>query len=426
MHIEATILTKDIETIQGLQEGTLIRHGSIIKEKHKEYNVGFLIEAPELTEQFMNLPFSPLLGGGSSIKNSSTNSILNCQLASISPQFSGIEETLSSVLQVSQIAAGASVLNLGVSIAGFVYMGYKLNQIQSSLGKIQQSIEAGFSNIEDRLDKISGQLAYLHLLIVDNSQKQQNLSQAISNLQRTIFIKEISDLAAEILNFNLFPDLSKKEDLIKVASGLRLFLSNQIIQIAPEDESEILLNTDLSIQGWAVATAVEANLMLEIGKIKEAKKLLDIEINNFKEVVLRWANKLLDDENSQLSTAYRFTAPCFGKHISLERIERIISISEKDISLSPDKIRNKKNEVYVESQMDSKMSDKYWQYRQIAIAEYLDTLSELYARLDSLRSFADLCESQNVKSSKEILENNITETGLYLIKTHTDTLPPSN
>ncbi len=417
MHIETTILTKDIETIQGLQEGTLVRHGSIIKKKHKEHNISFLIEAPELTEQFVNLPFSPLLGVGSLTENSFKNTILNSQLASIGSQFSGIEQTLSSVLQLSQIAAGASVLNLGVSIAGFAYMGYKLQQIQGALGKIQQSIEVGFTNIEKRLDKISGQLAYLQLLVLDNSLKQQNLSKAISSLQRTIFVKEISDFAAEIINFELFPDSSKKEDLIKAASGLRLFLSNQTIQIPPEEESEILLNSDLSIQGWAVATAVEANLMLEIGKIKEAKKLLDIEINNFKKVVSRWANKLIDDESSQLSTAYRFTAPCFEKHISLERIERIIRISEKDISLSPDKIRNKKNEVYVEFQMDSKMSDKYWQYRQIAIAEYLDTLSELYARLDSLRLFADLCESQNVKSSKDILENNITEPNLYIIKT---------
>ncbi len=45
-----------------------------------------------------------------------------------------------------------------------------------------------------------------------------------------------------------------------------------------------------------------------------------------------------------------------------------------------------------------------WLNQQIAIAEYLDTLSELSARLDSLQEFAALCESQGVKSSKEILE----------------------
>jgi tetratricopeptide (TPR) repeat protein len=420
MHIEATLLTKDTETIQGLQEGTLIRHGSIIKDRHKERNISFLIEAPGFTEQLMSLASPPLLGGAL-VNDTYNSSILNNQLASINPQFNGIEKTLSSVLQISQIAAGASILNLGISIAGFAYMGYKLNQIQSSLGRIQKSIEAGFADIEDRLGTISGQLSYLHLLVLDNSRKQQSLAQAISNLQRTIFLKEISDLAAEILNFNRFPSHSSREGIIKVASGLRLFLSNQIIQISPEDDIEILFNNDLSIQGWALATAIEANLMLEMGNIKEAKELLELEINSFKELVVKWSDKLLDDTNSQLATAYRFTAPCFQKHISLERIERIINISERDISLSPEQIRRKKYEIEVEYQMsDSNICDKYWQYRQIAIAEFLDALTELYARLDSLRYFAELCLTKNVKSSKEILVDKTTEQGLYIIKSQND------
>jgi hypothetical protein len=59
--------------------------------------------------------------------------------------------------------------------------------------------------------------------------------------------------------------------------------------------------------------------------------------------------------------------------------------------------------------------DEIWTHRQIAIAEYLDTLSELLARLDSLQSFAVLCENKNVKSSKDILPDNDAETGLYVI-----------
>ncbi len=56
-----------------------------------------------------------------------------------------------------------------------------------------------------------------------------------------------------------------------------------------------------------------------------------------------------------------------------------------------------------------------WLYRQVAIAEYLDALSELAARLDSLQSFAALCESRNVKSSKEILPDVDVKPGFYLL-----------
>lgn len=58
---------------------------------------------------------------------------------------------------------------------------------------------------------------------------------------------------------------------------------------------------------------------------------------------------------------------------------------------------------------------KSWIQKQIAIAEYLDSLSELLARLESLEAFADLCESRNLKSSKEILPDENTPSELYLL-----------
>lgn len=55
-----------------------------------------------------------------------------------------------------------------------------------------------------------------------------------------------------------------------------------------------------------------------------------------------------------------------------------------------------------------------WQHQQIAVAEYLDTLSELSARLDSLQDFAKLCDSTGVSSSKDLLPDSDTP-GLYLL-----------
>ncbi|MCW6037143.1 hypothetical protein K4A83_12810 [Spirulina subsalsa FACHB-351] len=59
--------------------------------------------------------------------------------------------------------------------------------------------------------------------------------------------------------------------------------------------------------------------------------------------------------------------------------------------------------------------DQHWQRRQIALAEYLDTISELTARLDSLLAFADLCAAQNVKSSTQLLPPADAQPGLYLL-----------
>ena len=59
--------------------------------------------------------------------------------------------------------------------------------------------------------------------------------------------------------------------------------------------------------------------------------------------------------------------------------------------------------------------DQKWTYRQIAVAEYLDALSELLARLESLQAFAITCKSRDVKSSRDILPGDNAELGLYLL-----------
>ena len=200
---------------------------------------------------------------------------------------------------------------------------------------------------------------------------------------------------------------------------MRLFLANQALQVTPALDAELMLNTDVSIQGWAVATATEANLLLEIGKHQEAKELLAVEVPKFKQVAQRWGNELISHEKSHLSTAYRFSNSRFHDYITPERVERITEISPRDRTLSPDQIRWQKTNVDVEFEMSySSQWDEAWTYRQIAVAEYLDTLSELSARLDSLQSFAALCESHNVKSSRDILPNADAGVGLYILPAH--------
>jgi hypothetical protein len=431
MLIDTTLLVNNPEIITGLLDGSMKRSGSVIRWATGTENAGQIVrhlaEAPGLTSKLTEVAFSPILGGVNVIGHGLTYNKLI-----------GIEKTLSLAMGLTQIAAGASVLNLGVSIAGFAYMGYKLHQIQKSLGHIQQSMEAGFNRlevglnrIENKLDKgfnkleaglcrvensldiISGQLAYLYLLVEDNRQKQQSLAKAISHLHQAMLIKEIAALNAELDERKRFPNESCRDSL-KVASRVRLFLANQALQATPELDAELMLNTDVSIQGWAVATATEANLLLEIGQHQEAKELLAIEVAKFKQVSQIWGNKLISDRNSYLSTAYRFTNSRFQEHITSERLERIIEICPSDRTLSPEQVRHQKTNVDVEFQMSHNSQwDEAWTHRQIAIAEYLDTLSELSARLDSLQSFAALCESQNVKSSRDILP--AAGTGLYVL-----------
>ncbi|MDB9312314.1 hypothetical protein PN462_04295 [Spirulina sp. CS-785/01] len=143
----------------------------------------------------------------------------------------------------------------------------------------------------------------------------------------------------------------------------------------------------------------------------------DSEIPRFQQHANHWTETLLNTEKPELATAQRFATPYFKDDITPERVQRIIEISPIDNTLSPEKANQKRLKAEVELQMSGMKPQltQQWKHRQLALAEYLDTLSELSARLDGLLSFAHLCEQQGVNSSHDLLSSADAKPGLYLL-----------
>jgi hypothetical protein len=169
-------------------------------------------------------------------------------------------------------------------------------------------------------------------------------------------------------------------------------------------EPTFLIEDNFIIQGWAVATATEAHLLLETGKFEEAQELLALEVPRFKQNAEQWAVNILNKERPELNTAYRFTAPVLKTHISQERVNRIANLHPGDRNLSLEKKQEKHDHIAIEFQMFyAAQFNQNWIYEQVAIAEYLDTFSELSARLETLQDFATLCQKTGIKKSTELL-----------------------
>jgi hypothetical protein len=90
-------------------------------------------------------------------------------------------------------------------------------------------------------------------------------------------------------------------------------------------------------------------------------------------------------------------------------------ISSADSKLSLERVRRKQREAEIELELSSDLADK-WTHQQIAVAEYLDGLSELAARLQSLKAFVDECEKRHVRSSKDLLSKPNIKNGLYVLR----------
>ncbi|MCJ2543700.1 hypothetical protein [Thermostichus vulcanus] len=397
-----TLLSASAPIVKGLLDGSLVRYGGVIREASSGRIVKHLTESPGLTEALMHSPDTPILGGA--------NPIINVLGRQVNPQIPGLLS--SSAMGMSQIAAGASALNLGVSIIGFTYMHFRMNQLQNAIIDLKNTVEAGIRDIESRLDTLSGQLAYLKVLA---EQSRTEILDAISELHRAIFIQNLAKLQAELASLARFPDSSPR-DALKALTEARVFFVDQAHQIPTQRQARYLLLGDIALKGWAVSLATESQLLIKHGFVKDSTAILNSEVPRFRQLSQKWCEALLPDDRPRLKTAYTYDAPRFAPYISTERIRRIARLSPVDQSLTPEQLYRRKSDLDVEFQMSYfRDLDKSWYLTQVGIAEYLDQLSELTERLESLQAFAKLCESLDERDPYRFLPASSEDKGLYLI-----------
>ncbi|MGF1981101.1 MAG: lipase family protein [Nostoc sp. CmiSLP01] len=368
--------------IKGLQDGTLKRHGSLIKDANTGNIVCFLLEQPQ--QGTNQLPISPAPNGASLVINS-------------------IEKI---PLQMSSITTGASVLNLGISLAGFVYISSKLDKMQTDIKNLQQSIDDGFARIEHSLD-------LLNLRVEDINQNILIIGEAVSNIRQDILDNNISQLMSAIDSKNAYPTTSGVYFVGQVSQVIHS-LSTRARREVPKLEIKTILFTSCAMQSWAMATELLAYFYLENQMIEQAKELLNTQVKNFKDTSKKWAKALIYHDISNIATVYRFTVPTFNEKITREQVDRIAYISSEDTSLSIDDKCVEAETAFFMVEYREKLRNPEWITTQIVVADYLDTLSELLARLESLQAFIDLSNSQGINSIGEILPANNDEPGFYL------------
>jgi hypothetical protein len=403
-----TLLFASPYIVTGLLNGSLRRIGGVIREADTGRIVKHLAEAPGHSSALLKQPLSPLVGGANLVIDSlghlATQRKLNI-----------LQSTASQILNVSQIAAGASVLNLGVSVAGFFYMHHRLNQLQNAVSDFHQILDSGLKDIQFKLDLLSGHLAYLRIITEKNLVVQKQTLDALTQLHQAIFVQMLAKLQSELISLHLFPSCSPK-DAIKVLSEARIFFSDQAKQIQAEIHPRNLLLGDIAITGWAVALSAESQLLMRNGFLEDASSLLYSEVPRFRKVAEKWCQALLPNDRPQLNTAYAYHAPKLNRYISDERIKRIVRLSPIDQDLSLDEVHRKKKSLEVEFQMSyfSELEET-WILTQVATSEYLDSLSELTERLESLQSFASLCKEENEFDAFQKLPSDDFDKNIYLI-----------
>lgn len=221
--------------LQGIANGDIVRYGAILKDADTGRIVGHLQEsgiAQSLLSQTISSATSPL-SFISSIANTGSSIYTAAQVH----QLKAMMETLQA-LQVATL--GVSLIGVGVSVAGFLYMRKRFNSLDSRVEKLIDAVKVGFENQE-------------------KAGFRQQMSRTKSLVQRAELAKSMLDPAKEY-----------KEVAAQLADQAAFFEGEIVFQISAR--GPIKHNTFwLLAQLWMLCNSVRIDCLIRANELHNAQ-----------------------------------------------------------------------------------------------------------------------------------------------------------
>jgi hypothetical protein len=180
-----------LEFLAGIQDGSLIRFGGLLKDASSGQIVAHLQEssvAHSLLSEFASIGMSPLSLGaqlGSNFVDAGSGIYTAIQVAQL--------KSMLEFLQVLQFATlGVSMVGVGVTLGGFLYMRGRLNTLDQNIQKLSVAIHLGFEEVQKA--RLRRELAKVNNLI-------ENAKLADTRTQPTFVYNRIADAMSEQASF---------------------------------------------------------------------------------------------------------------------------------------------------------------------------------------------------------------------------------
>jgi len=212
--VEPLLATLSDQITRGLANGSLQRWGGIIRVTKGYPGAGEIVTHLRDVVSVASQVSTP-----ASAANLVSSVAANVQLHQVSSQ-------LSQVMQLTQVAAAASVLNLGVSAVGFAVMNHKLNRLQESVGKLDGRLVQLAADNSRRFDDIDGKLVELRYLATLDIQIAQEALAGIEAIRAELFNDKMARIIgwAGRLERTPQPDQQVLENAIHAFDEVRLSL----------------------------------------------------------------------------------------------------------------------------------------------------------------------------------------------------------
>jgi hypothetical protein len=263
------------EILEGLLDGTLRRHGGVIRHAAGGPEGGRIYAH---LEDLGNDPFAGL-----------------DQL--VRPPADNPPMQMGQLLNLQSLTAVTSMVNLGVSVAGFAYTAYQLHQVREGIDRLQRLTQRGFEHMDGRFDDVTRRLEELVILqragllltseIRAAVEDVRSLLQASLEARLTASLESLRDLSA--------PDLGAHLTKIK---EVRATCEAYMRELTPRlnGSRQPIVSAAWAHRLWAGAAGSEVDILRSMQLGEAARSSADRSVEFSVSIAVDWLGSALDEE----------------------------------------------------------------------------------------------------------------------------------
>jgi hypothetical protein len=400
-----TLLEEDrADIIRGLITGDYTRWGGVVRVSKGNPGagqiVGMLRETGARAE--VTNPIGAPIKGMDLVVNSGGRQVTK---SLVREGFSQTQQMLDQVMGLSAIGAGASVLNLGLSAAGFYVMNKKLNGLQddvSALKRMSTQTIRKLDTLDKKLDGISRRLVELRYLAAEHGKKLDDVLEAVFSVKNALFSEQMANLKVAMRELEAVdPDQDGKRyrrhrnDISRVRLSFEGELESR--QMHPRQDPRMFLDAMALFRGWALAGAFEVMLERRHRNPTEAAERAEELSDQARDWTKRWTRELLPED--EYGGAGRFGFGEFEDVIGPHVRRRVYTAY---LNEEPDTGVRRQLEIDGANAVARHRPglDQGWFDRQVELANVVDTLEETTERMESLAAETSICADKCIPYSE--------------------------
>ena len=267
--------SEQLEIVQGLRDGSLCRYGGVIR------HAAGRPEGGQIFAHLEDMGTDPFRGLDRLIRPPAENSAME----------------LGQLLQLQSLTAVTSMVNLGVSVAGFAYTAYQLHKVREGIDTLQRLTRDGLEKMDARLGDVSRRLEELFILQKAGLILASDIQAAVDDVRSLLQASLEAGLTAslESLRDLTAPDLDAHVTKIReVRATCEAYMRDLTPRL--DGSHQPIASAAWAHRLWAGAAAAEVDALRTMELSQAASSAADRALEFSESTAVAWIASSLDEE----------------------------------------------------------------------------------------------------------------------------------